>query len=576
MSVIKSLGSLTFALTLITVLIAVLVFSTFTESAYGTPFAKKAFYDTRWFDIFLSLFAVNIFCSTLTRWPFKKRHVGFVITHIGILMVLAGSLASRVWGVEGQMSLFENESDGRLMQQNFVLTATEPGGAGQRLSIETLAERTKKGSAPLFAGEGIELAAVRVLKNAEEKKVLLEGAAGLEKNHAVEATLRSGAVGLAQDFILIEHDEDDPDSRTVNAGPATISLGGEPAAPAPVPPTLRLTQLRNGRSFTVTLDEKTLKEGASIPEMGLRLTDIRYYPYAKVKNNAIIDATDEIAHNPAVEFKILDAEGRMEHHTKFALFPDFNTVRGGVAKNFFNLGVELQASFAHPPAATAGPSLIFYPTESGVWKYRITSSRSAAKEGEIKSGENIETGWMDIRLEVKKLYSHARFAREVVPAANPSGGSYAIQLLAKTAGAEKIHWLWAGRPMSIESSKGPLTLLLAPETRPLPFSLKLKDFRKVDYPGTENPMAFESDVILGDAATRFSMEKTISMNKPLDYKGYRIFQASYMQDETYGEGSVFSIAKNPGIRLIYPGAIVILIGVILLFYFHPFFNRELQ
>jgi cytochrome c biogenesis protein ResB len=90
--------------------------------------------------------------------------------------------------------------------------------------------------------------------------------------------------------------------------------------------------------------------------------------------------------------------------------------------------------------------------------------------------------------------------------------------------------------------------------------------------GTTNPSSFESDVILYDEKEGVTIERTIKMNKPLDYKGYRVFQASYIQDEEVGEASVFSIAKNPGIYLIYGGAIIILMGVITLFYLHPFFN----
>ena len=64
------------------------------------------------------------------------------------------------------------------------------------------------------------------------------------------------------------------------------------------------------------------------------------------------------------------------------------------------------------------------------------------------------------------------------------------------------------------------------------------------------------------------------MNKPLDYKGFRIFQSSYIQDPEAGEASVFTIAKNPGIPYIYTGGCIILIGVILLFYLHPFFTGK--
>jgi cytochrome c biogenesis protein ResB len=130
------------------------------------------------------------------------------------------------------------------------------------------------------------------------------------------------------------------------------------------------------------------------------------------------------------------------------------------------------------------------------------------------------------------------------------------------------------KPVVLETAKGPVKISIEPASRPLPFSLALKDFRKVDYPGTENAASYESDVSLHDDAESVTIEKTISMNKPLDYKGWRIFQASYILDPELGEASVFSIAKNPGIPFIYTGSLVILLGVILLFYFHPFFSGK--
>jgi hypothetical protein len=39
---------------------------------------------------------------------------------------------------------------------------------------------------------------------------------------------------------------------------------------------------------------------------------------------------------------------------------------------------------------------------------------------------------------------------------------------------------------------------------------------------------------------------------------------------------VFTVAKNPGIGLIYGGAAIILAGVIVLFYLHPFFNPSVR
>ena len=92
MKVLKALGSLRLAIFLIVALACLLAFSTIMESLHGTPFAQKHFYTTRWFDFFLALLWVNIFCSTLTRWPFEKKHIGFIITHLGILTLLGRSL----------------------------------------------------------------------------------------------------------------------------------------------------------------------------------------------------------------------------------------------------------------------------------------------------------------------------------------------------------------------------------------------------------------------------------------------------------------------------------------------------
>jgi hypothetical protein len=38
------------------------------------------------------------------RWPWKKRHIPFLLAHVGIIVTLAGSLITRYWGVDGSMS----------------------------------------------------------------------------------------------------------------------------------------------------------------------------------------------------------------------------------------------------------------------------------------------------------------------------------------------------------------------------------------------------------------------------------------------------------------------------------------
>ena len=53
------------------------------------------------------LLAVNVLCTALIRFPWKRHQVGFVITHLGLL-VLAGCLLGRAGGIDAQLSVFED------------------------------------------------------------------------------------------------------------------------------------------------------------------------------------------------------------------------------------------------------------------------------------------------------------------------------------------------------------------------------------------------------------------------------------------------------------------------------------
>lgn len=60
----------------------------------------------------------------------------------------------------------------------------------------------------------------------------------------------------------------------------------------------------------------------------------------------------------------------------------------------------------------------------------------------------------------------------------------------------------------------------------LPFSVSLKKFHLEHY-STGMPKRFASDIILTDKQTGESLEKTIEVNKPFEYKGITLYQASF-------------------------------------------------
>ena len=67
------------------------------------------------------------------------------------------------------------------------------------------------------------------------------------------------------------------------------------------------------------------------------------------------------------------------------------------------------------------------------------------------------------------------------------------------------------------------------DRKPLGFELKLDDFDMGFEPGTEQPTQFVSEVRLTDPSEGIKDQPhTISMNHPLDHRGYTFYQSNYI------------------------------------------------
>ena len=107
--VFRFFASLKLAVVLLAVLIIGAIAGTLYESTFDAKVARAYVYGAPWFNIWLLLLASNLIVSALSRWPWKKHHVAFLITHLGIITLLTGSLIGRTWGIEGTITLFKGE-----------------------------------------------------------------------------------------------------------------------------------------------------------------------------------------------------------------------------------------------------------------------------------------------------------------------------------------------------------------------------------------------------------------------------------------------------------------------------------
>src|SRR5437660_3220312 len=102
-------ASLKLAVVLLAVLIIAAIAGTLYESSFDAKVVRAYIYGAPWFNIWLVLLGANLTYSALSRWPWRKHHVAFLITHLGIITLVIGSLIGRIWGIEGTMTLFKGE-----------------------------------------------------------------------------------------------------------------------------------------------------------------------------------------------------------------------------------------------------------------------------------------------------------------------------------------------------------------------------------------------------------------------------------------------------------------------------------
>ena len=98
---------------------------------------------------------------------------------------------------------------------------------------------------------------------------------------------------------------------------------------------------------------------------------------------------------------------------------------------------------------------------------------------------------------------------------------------------------------------------------PLPTVIRLLDFRKEFYPGTQMARSYSSSVSV-DAAG-LDRQVLISMNKPLRYQGFTFFQSSYLDLPDGREASTLAVVKNYGRLLPYVATAVTVVGMIIHF-----------
>lgn len=231
----------------------------------------------------------------------------------------------------------------------------------------------------------------------------------------------------------------------------------------------------------------------------------------------------------------------------------------------YNLGPAKVHLAAVPAERTPANEVYLTPADDERIRYTIFHNESPKphKTGHLKIGDVVSTGWMGLELRLLDYLPRAVEEYEVQELEYPTP---------LTMGAIKVRhqglerWLALNDVIKLFGKSSAYLLSYQNRRLPLGFDLHLQKFEVQRYQGTMRAMEYASQVLA--VAPSMQVEAQISMNEPLKFMGYTIYQASFQEDETTGEplASVFSINRDPGRWIKYLGSLIFSLGVIWLFY----------
>jgi len=566
-------ASLKLAVLLIAILAAVLAWATFLESAKGRQYAQWNVYHAPWFIGLLGLLAVNVFACTASRFPWGKRRIGFLITHVGLLVLLGGAIATFVAGIDGQLGFEEGETANSIAitdRCQFTATWRAKGNGPRRPGAAFIFE---PGPTDWPDGKTLDIGqfgdvAVQVLKfyrhaRVEEEWVedrdgrgppaLKFALAGADGQPLREEWLVADQFG-AQEFV-------GPLRFELQRAAVDSMLEDFLRPPAALDKDGVLSMHYEGKMQRIPVS-KSVGKKSPVGDSKVQVEIAEYLPNAKPGSGGKFVSRGSEPHNPLLELRVyLPGKEEPVRQIAFAKLPLLNL--DGI--HGWNCPVKF---WYHHPAVAPQSGVAFFQTSDGELYCRVAWDGKYEPKGAVTQGQSIEIAGQ-FKVSLLAFLPSARrkvtfFPLELAP--GEGGGPEAAALVEVSAGGtSQQFWIQRNHPeygvQTIQTPEGLLDFRFGYERLPLGFTLRLQRFERGLNPGRMGDASFASDVRLVDPHRGVDEDRRISMNEPLAYGKFRFYQSSYQELPDGKNVSVLSVAYDPGRFLKYLGGIMVCVGV---------------
>lgn len=283
----KFLASLKLAVIVLVLLATIIAAGTIIEAKYNdATAASKMVYRTPLMFFVMGLLAVNLTAVMVDRWPWRRRHLSFILAHIGILILLLGSLITMKWGLDGSLRIPIGQSSRFVASSETDLTVWSSFD-GERFTklfekeVDFFVHRPPQESLsiPTDAGD-IKVIDYRPYMMASRKVSKSEDP---RAGSALQFQIQNARVNVTEWVVQ----DKEGDTATHNFGPALLHLGKDPGRGSGKNEVFLDPQ---GDRFRYAIYNKdgalakkgTLREGEILPTgwMGLELKVLRFLPKA--------------------------------------------------------------------------------------------------------------------------------------------------------------------------------------------------------------------------------------------------------------------------------------------------------
>jgi hypothetical protein len=610
------LGSLNLAVFLIITIAGAIAFATVMESKFDSEVARYYIYNAAWFNVWLMALALNLFCAAFTRWPWQKKHIGFVVTHAGIILMLAGAVIGRAFGFEAFVTLDKTKPpENRLFMHEDILTVDTSNGVRGQMPFDTEMRpptETRPFSLPL-ENSPLKLVIDRTTENLVPDDTLVSSSdpvspqgvvlhfinTGMNQNVAANLMLGDGAdtfdfFGMAKIEMVDALDETHLIALPKSADPAA------PASPRDETPFHETHLIFANSPQTPIIDtDADTQSGYQVALIPLSGKPDEYE--ATVTGPSGVSTTLSV-NKVAGAWSTLFGDGDPVLFRVAKYWPDF-AMKDGVPTSASDkpnnpaVLVQITGPTKILPAAPPKPPTPAPPMPKGL-VMRVALAKEPGRivyelerAGKIEAreiagqGDSIHLGWSKWEAKVDAVLAHAELHREmkeftgtITPMmASSLRPGIRAHLVATDGSSGPVEWIPSGTSRELFNGNDFATIGYGERVIPLTFNITLENFEVPRDEGTDTPSNYISTLRFDEPSTGRVVHGTAQMNSPAMFPGdfwrsllgwnYKFSQANW-NPQNLNE-TTLQVLYDPGWPFKWTGSLGICCGIALMFYFMP-------